>query len=123
MKRTSVSPPNSLLLVMDPAVGEIPKKMGQNCIAATGSCVAIGCRMEQDGPTEINLGQLHEIAPLGELLFDGEIPTPSRRISICSVMNEGLLSSAVGGVTVRVRVFVNDPKEPDVVFVLLCAGA
>jgi hypothetical protein len=123
MQTITVAPPNSLVLVMDHTIGDIPKTMGRARISATESCVAVGCRMEQDGPTEINLGQFHEVAPLGELVFDGEISTPSKRLSICSVINEIVLSSRVVSESTGVRVFADDTREPDTIFVLFDSGA
>ena len=53
---TRVKPPNSLVLVEDSSGGELPTSMNQSLIAATASCVAVGCRSEDDGETEIVLG-------------------------------------------------------------------
>jgi hypothetical protein len=74
--------------------------------------------MEFDGPTEIHLAQSDEITPADALVFDGEISTPSKKLSICSVMNEELLSAAVQGTKTHVRVFANHPKEPDRIIVV-----
>lgn len=118
MKTISISPPNSLILVMDFASGRVPQEMGNKLVSATESCVAVGCLSEHDGKTEIHLGQAHEVTAQDALVFDGEISTPSKKLSICSVMNEELLSTEVAGTKTHVKVFANDPMEPDRIIVL-----
>jgi hypothetical protein len=118
MKTLSISPPNSLIMVMDFASGRVPKAMGDGLVSATDSCIAVGCLSEHDGATEIHLGQAHDVVPNDALVFDGYISTPTKKLSICSVMNEELLSAEVAGTKTHVRVFANDPMEPDRIFVL-----
>jgi hypothetical protein len=118
MKTISTSPPNSLILVMDFASGIIPEAMGNGLVSATESCVAVGCRSEHDGPTEIHLGQAQEAMPAEALVFDGDISTPNKKLSICSVMNEELLSTEVLGEITHVTILADDPMEPNRVFVL-----
>lgn len=118
MMTISVSPPNSLILVMDFASGKVPEAMGSGLVSATESCVAVGCLPEHDGPTEIHLGHTHEIPPTVALVFDGDICTANKRLSICSVMNEELLATGVTGHKTHVTIFANDPMEPDKIFVL-----
>ena len=103
---------------MDFATGIVPEVMGNGLVSATESCVAIGCQSEQDGPTEIRFGRADEIAPAELLVFDGEISTPNKQLSICTVTNENLLSTYVSGMKTHVRVFANDAVEPDRIFVL-----
>jgi hypothetical protein len=118
MMSISISPPNSLILVMDFAAGSVPKAMGNWLVSATESCVAVGCLSEHDGPTEIHLGQAHEVTPAEALVFEGEIFTPNKKLSICSATNEELLSTEVTGNKTHVTIFANDPMEPDRIFVL-----
>ena len=103
---------------MDFASGQIPEDMGNKLVSATLSCIAVGCLSELDGMTEIYLGQLNEVRPQEILVFDGEVSTLSKKLSICSVMNEELLSTAVAGSTTRVMIFANDTIEPDRIYVL-----
>jgi hypothetical protein len=103
---------------MDLATGRVPEEMGEKLVSATESCIAVGCRSEHDGPTEIHLGQCHEVTPSDALVFDGEIFTPSRKLSVCSIMNDEVLSAQVLGTDTHVRVFANDPMEPDRIVVL-----
>ena len=92
--------------------------MGSGVVSSTDSCVAVGCRQDFDGPTEIHFGPASDVAPQGALVFDGELRTPSRELSVCSVKNDKLLSARVDADRTRVRVFVNDLSEPDCVHVI-----
>jgi len=86
MRVISVTPPNSLVLVMDGSVGRIPDTMEGRAFSSTESCVAVGCRSEHDGATEIRLGSVEQLAPTDMLIFEGELPAPSGRLSVFSIM-------------------------------------
>lgn len=115
MQRTvTVAPSNSLVLVMDRAVGVIPEKMGGGLVAATSTCVAVGTLSEHDGETSISLSDEGATSELGtEPVFDGVMKTPSRVLSVCSVLDDVLIEMAVPSDETRVQVWVNDGAEPD----------
>lgn len=110
---TRTAPPNSLVLVMDPQGGEIPGSMNQSLISATNSCIAIGCLAEDDGETEILLGLGSDMDPGERPVFEGRVATPSRKISVKTVLGGILLESAVPAAETRIRVWANDSAEPD----------
>ena len=104
-----VAPRNSLVLVMDRSAGVIPETLGEGLVAATSSCIAVGTRQEHDGETSISIS--HGDAPYGvaeALVFDGLIETPSKVLSICSVLGDVLLELPVAAQKTRVQVWVND---------------
>jgi hypothetical protein len=101
-----------------PASGRVPETMGNKQVSVTESCVAVACRSEHDGPTQINLAQSHEVTPVDQLIFDGDISTRSKTLSICSILNDEVLSAEVTGTITHLRVFANDPTEPDRIFVV-----
>lgn len=110
----TLAPKNSLILVMDRAVGVIPETMAGGLVAATPTCIAVGTRSEHDGETSISLSD--EATPSGggsHLRFDGVLKTPSRRISVCSVLDEVLLEMGIPSDETRVQVRANDAAEPD----------
>jgi hypothetical protein len=74
--------------------------------------------MRDDGPTEIHLGQAGEFAPIDQLVFDGQIDTPNKKLSIITSMNEEILAADVAGLNTHVRVFANDGDEPDRISIL-----
>ena len=103
---------------MDESVGKIPATMQNRLVAATDSCVAVGCRQMHDGPTEIHFDPAGGASPQGELVFEGDLHTPSRELSVCSVTNEKLVFASVKESRTRVRVFANHPSEPDCIYVI-----
>lgn len=74
--------------------------------------------MEQDGPTEITLARADEVNPEDALAFDGMITTPSKKLSIVSCENEEIMATDVMNTTTRIRVYANDPREPDRIYVV-----
>jgi hypothetical protein len=108
-----VAPPNSLVLVLDPSGGTIPASLNGELIAATDSCLAIGCRAEDDGETEFILGNSDSIGRGERPAFEGTLKTPSRKIAVRSVLGTMILEMPVPSGETMVRVWVNDPQEPD----------
>lgn len=49
-------------------------------IGSTRFCIAVGCLMEQDGPTRVTLGPEREVNPGGPPAFDQVIETPNRTV-------------------------------------------
>lgn len=99
---------------MDQSVGEIPESMNESLVAATPSCIAIGTLSEYDGETLISLSDeasLYEVDLF--IIFDGVLKTPTRKLSLCSVLDETLITLEVATENTRVQVWVNDDKEPD----------
>jgi len=76
---TKIAPPYSIVFIADPKDGgEVPKDTGETLIAATDSCVAVGCLCEMDGLTELTLGPTNEVDPGRPPSFTGRLKTPSR---------------------------------------------
>jgi hypothetical protein len=112
-----LAPPHSVVLISDVAGGRRPDSMRGQLIAATNSCVAVGCLCEVDGETEFVLGASSAVNPGGPPTFEGRINTPNRRLEISSVLGDSILTTEVSQHETVVRVWVNDPKEPDRVIV------
>ena len=110
---TRLAPPNSLVLVEDSSGGEIPMSMNQSLIAATPSCIAVGCRAEDDGETEITLGPCSCVDAGEQPVFAGLLQTPNRRLAIRTVHGVTLLEMPVPATETTVKIWVNDSREPD----------
>jgi hypothetical protein len=108
-----VSPPNSLLLICDPAGGKVPDFVPEQLVLATSSCISVGCLTFADGATEITLGPAGEVSPGASPAFDEELETPNRAVTVSTVEWENLLEERVLSATTRVRIWVNHPIEPD----------
>jgi hypothetical protein len=112
-----IAPPYSLVLICDPEEAEIPKSMEGGIIASTSSCIAVGCRAEIDGETEIVLGSVSEVDPDDEPIFQGHLKTPSYKIAVQTALDETILEMPVRDRQTAVRVWVNNRREPDKVII------
>ena len=63
--------------------------------------------------TVLELQQAIKDMETGERVFDGELSTPNKELSVCNVLNEKLLTLPVPQASTRVKVFANGPSEPD----------
>ena len=117
-----LAPPNSLVLVKDPGKAEIPDSMSGLLVAATSSCIAVGCRSEADGETDFTLGLVTEVNPGYSPAFNGKLKTPNQKIVLETVLGQTILEHPVLGRETPVKVWVNDPNEPDIVIVGIGEG-
>jgi hypothetical protein len=119
-KEIRIAPMNSLILIMDRTFGDVPKSMNHTVVAATTSCVAIGTIYEFDSETHLSLSDLPpEFENSSILAYEGVLKTPSKRLSVCSVMNDPILECDVQNLQTRIRVFINDDSEPDEIYILI----
>lgn len=114
-----IAPPNSVVLIVGTTIGgAIPASMGGSVVAATDSCIAVGCLSDADGSTEFVLGPAQEIAAAGEApVFEGSLYTPDREVLVQSVEGETILKTPVSTKDTVVRIWVNDALEPDRVLI------
>lgn len=110
---TRLAPPNSVVLVEDSSGGEVPVSMNQSLISSTDSCIAVGCRAEDDGETEIVLGYSGNVDTGEQPVFDGLLRTPSRKLVVRTVLGITLLEMPVSETETKLRIWVNDPTEPN----------
>jgi hypothetical protein len=116
-KSAKVAPLHSLILIVDPSGGEIPATMSGSLIASTDSCIAVGCRSDVDGDTEFTLGETGDVSPGSEPAFQGRLKTPNRRVTLRTVTGQTILETPLLQQETMVRVWTNDPSEPDQVVV------
>lgn len=120
MKNTiRIAPPHSLILIEDSLSGQIPDSMNQSLVSATESCIAVGCRAEDDGETEIYLGH-HLNSNIGvQLVFDGVLQTSSRKLAVRTVLGTTLLEMDVLETYTRLIILTNSPTEPDHIAIVI----
>jgi hypothetical protein len=82
---TRIAPPNSLLIISDPARGETPEMKRGPRIWVTPSCIAIGCLAFMDGETEVTLGKSADVDPGGAPAFDGWLDTANRAVVVSTI--------------------------------------
>lgn len=119
---TNARPPYSVILLMDRSAAIIPESMNGQLLAMTPSCIAVGTLSEYDGKTHISLSD--DILPtlsMEKAVCDSVIETPSKVLSICTVLDEILLEIHVPQKVTRLRVWVNSASEPDRIIVVATA--
>jgi hypothetical protein len=121
-KSIQIAPPNSFIVVIDRATRDldVPRVIpGRKNVAGTPSCIAMGTLCNLDGETSLSLT---DQAPAGEPAYDGILETPTRRVSVCSMLLEPFIECDVPGETTRVRVWTNRPSEPDNIQIVVQAA-
>lgn len=111
----------SMFSVSDPqARAPLPRRSGSSRIAADSNYLVVGTLMSQDGDTEVTLSDsMSEVSARGVPAFDGTIETPSRRLVLQSADLEVFLEMKTTGLRSRVRVWSNDPREPDQIAIVV----
>ena len=111
----------SMFSVSDPgARGPLPRRSGSSRIASDSNYLVVGTLMSQDGDTEVTLSDsVDEVAAQGAPAFDGTLETPSRRLVLQSADLEVFLEMKTEGPRSRVRVWSNDPREPDQIAIVV----
>jgi hypothetical protein len=119
MNAVLTAPPYSVIFIVEQALGEIPVATGDDAVASTPTCIAVGTFPVQKGDTRISLSDEAPYAIDGTMMFDGILATPKRQISICSALGQRLLRLDVLGESTRVQVWGNHPSQPDTIDVVV----
>lgn len=113
----TVAPPNSIILIADKEGGEIPRSIAGELVAATDSCIAVGCCSEFDGKTEIILGGIEEVAGNENPVFVGELKTPTYEVVVRSVLGYLILEKLVSRPVSYITIWANDSSEPNQIII------
>lgn len=121
MKQSArLSPPNSIVFVMDPVAGELPSSIATSGVSVTGSCIAVGTLCEADGESQVVLtDDASEIPASHDMVFGGVLQTPHGVLCVCAVPGDPLLTTPVVQALSPVQVWTNDASEPDSIIVLV----
>jgi|GEM_PF-3374977 len=112
----NIAPKNALLLIMDLEHGVIPEKIGGHLVVATSSCIVIGTMSEIDGETNLVLtdkAQSQLSDPNMLLVYTGTLDTPRKRVDVCNVQLDCVLSVEVESKKCHIELWANDKKEPN----------
>lgn len=116
----AIRPPNSLVLIGDPSA-DPPESMCGRLVASTSSCLAIGTLSDVDGETTIRLVDADDPTPLSpRLAFDGTLRVPHACLKVTSVLGDTYLERNIPDRIARLRVWVNEPIEPDEICIVVC---
>lgn len=106
-----VEPPNSVILLVGREQFTPPASFGQESVAATHDCVAVGVLSVDDGPTSVTLAPHAPgsgLVALGEFVIETE-----GQISVRDVYNREYESIGLEPGCCLVVVWGNDASEPD----------
>ena len=114
----SVTAPNSLLLVTTSDQPEIPESMDGRLIASTSTTV-VGTLSESDGQTVV---WLTDETPDQEsdgvqLVYEGKLEGDGGSVRVIDVCGKAYLKWGDVPESFRLRIWANDPSEPDLVVV------
>lgn len=109
-------PPNSLVLIAASMETAEPKMFepGKR-IAATPTCIVVGCFTDVDGETNITLGPSAKAS--SPPAFEGLLETPNREVAVWTIEWQKLIAAKVPGGRTKIRIWTNHPTEPDEVYI------
>jgi hypothetical protein len=109
---------NSLLFIKDARTKDLPKIDGHGSFWTTPSCVAVSCMPDCDGSTEVTIGDPLDLqSKAGKLLFDAPLKTPSKSVTVETVLAEKIFEQNVLSTTTRVRIWTDGFRDTDKVFI------
>lgn len=114
----STSPINSILFIQDRATSNIPVADPPDAPAwATPDCIIVKCYPEQDGPTEVLLGDLTDVEPGRPPDFTSVLKTPGGRAVVRDVLDEVVVSMPSARDMTRISIWLSHPEWPDKVII------
>lgn len=108
---------NSLLFIRDPTTDDIPEISDIAPFWVTPSCLAVCCRPDCDGDTEVTIGTVEEMALARIPDIQIRLRTPSRKIQIETVGLEPVIEIRVRSSNTQIQIWTNDGIEPDKVII------
>jgi len=101
------------LITGSPASADIPAWAPGAHIFSTRSSIAVGCKSEQDGSTEITIGAGDRVKLATPPVFDGTLQTPNRVVEVWTIEWHKVLEQKVSSTQIRIRIWTNHQSEPD----------
>lgn len=117
MQKATVAPEYCSFYIAGVRNVSIPFDADGNGLAATQTCINVGCLYWNDGDTTIVLGPIDEVARPGAPSFDGILETPDRVILLFDANLPDIMHAAVPDRRTRVRIWKNHKTEPDEVVI------
>ena len=119
----TIAPPNSLLVVADPASRGVPSRLSLP-VAASRTCLMIGTTAGRIESVHVVLTDEPDIDTLHlSLKYHGTLDLPSSTLSVCSVSLERYLVLRTPTDQANVQVWTNDDNEPTEVLVRVMPSA
>jgi len=110
--------PNSVLFVMDPAIGVIPDSMSRSIVASTDSCIAVGTNSEQEGSTDVLISDKRSKHAGFTRVFAGCIRTPNFSLAVCDIYEEVMTEFRVLNSVSKIEIWVNQQHVPTAIEII-----
>jgi hypothetical protein len=114
MGSVTISPPNSILFVLDPTNKDVivPSYINEELIAATETCVSVGTQASVDGEVSVSL-DFGSITPSGFYqTFAGNVAAPGGKVAVVTAEFQRLLELDVPKGKVDLVIWVDDLHNP-----------
>lgn len=121
IRYTRCRPDHALILVGDRETVELPTSMGDELVAATGSCIAVGTHSGIECDTLVTLSD--ESGPSGEpkeglfIAYSGELQLRSGVLSVETPSGSSLFELCAPQGRLHVVVWVDDELEPSNIWI------
>lgn len=116
--RATVTTDHPIVFVCDPASDfSVPRGIGESVITADKSCVSVCTIHPQESETTIELATSIS-HPVGKLVFEGELETPSLKITVTGSDTLPILSMDVREQVTPLKIWANDDRWPDYIQIL-----
>ena len=111
------APSHGIAIVCGLGNFEIPEFPAGQWAASTDECIVVGCRIDIDGPTTFTLGRLDQVATDLPTLFFGRLKAVGGKVQIKDIYMSPILETETEDEDLFVRVWTNDPSEPNQVLI------
>lgn len=99
-------------MLLDPEAGDLlPERLGEDSVAACRSAIAVRIRHGVEGSARAEVWLGEEPSAL-VCIWDDDFVTDSGHLALSDAGNEQVVRASVRPGTRRVRVFVDDPADP-----------
>lgn len=111
--------PNSVLLVVSSKDPQIPQLLGEDLVAATSTCVAVGTLAEDDGKVDVVLTD-EPMLELGHTaVYEGALESRHGYLAVVTILGKCVLSESRPTSRQALTIWANDAKEPSKIIVQL----
>lgn len=107
----------SFVVIADDLFADMPKFVdGPRRLWSNSACVGVGTLVDADGVTNLQIsdGEFETTLPL---VFEGQITSPSGRVGVSDANLVEFGAVQVVGPSAHIRVWANDPREPDKILI------
>lgn len=114
----STSPINSILFIEDRPTSNMPVVDPPTAPAwATPDCIIVKAYPEQDGPTEVLLGDQTDVDPGRPPDFTSMLKTPGRRVLVRDALDHVVITTPSNSGLTRIAIWLSHPEWPEKVII------